>query len=91
MGACGVNYIFIVHLFFFFGWPLQLSLTTFLFLNALSFSLATSLTFYLSIALPIFFIFYLPFVLATTKAFSFALPTFLGATCELQKGLFLLL
>jgi len=43
----GANYTFIIHLFFFFRWPLQLSPTTFLLFNvfSLSFSLVTSLTF----------------------------------------------
>jgi hypothetical protein len=89
MGACGGT---ISLLLFFFRWLLQLSSTTFFFPNAfsLSFSLVISLTFYLPLALPIFFNFSLPFDLATTKAFSLALPTFLGAACELQRDLLLL-
>lgn len=76
-----------------FGWPLQLFHTTFLFPIgfSLSFSLVIFLTFYLPLALPIFFNFSLPFALATTKVFSLALPTFLGATFELRTDLLFLL
>jgi hypothetical protein len=93
MGACSANYISNFHLFFFFRQPLQLSPNTFLIFNAfsLSFSLTPSLTFYLPLALPISFNFFLPIALPTIKAYSLALPTFLGVAYELWKGLLLLL
>ncbi len=89
IGACVANYISNFHLFLFFRWPLQLSPNTFLIFNA--FSLTPSLTFCLPSALPISFNFFLPIALATIKAYSLALPTFLGVACELWKDLILLL